>query len=88
MESKIVKNGNMEQVLKEYIAQEFMFDRPASDLDGNISLIEEGIIDSLGIFMLISFIESQFGVKVQPEDVVLDNFKTIDTIKELIVTRQ
>ncbi len=80
--------GNIETVLKEFIAEEFMFDRPASDLSNDLSLIQEGIIDSLGIFMLVSFIDNQFGVKVEPEDVVLDNFETINKIKDLITARQ
>ncbi|MEM7330649.1 MAG: acyl carrier protein [Chloroflexota bacterium] len=80
--------GNIETVIKEFIAEEFMFDRPASDLSNDMSLIQEGIIDSLGIFMLVSFIDNQFGVKVEPEDVVLDNFETINKIKDLIAARQ
>ena len=80
--------GNIETVIKEFIAEEFMFDRPASDLSNDMSLIQEGIIDSLGIFMLVSFIDNQFGVKVEPEDVVLDNFETITKIKDLITARQ
>lgn len=80
--------GNMETVIKEFIAEEFMFDRPASDLTNDMSLIQEGIIDSLGIFMLVSFIDNQFGVKVEPEDVVLENFETVSKIKDLIVARQ
>lgn len=80
--------GNIESVLKEFIADEFMFDRPASDLSNDLSLIQEGIIDSLGIFMLVSFIDDKFDVKVEPEDIVLDNFETISKIKDLIVARQ
>ena len=80
--------GNIETVIKEFVAEEFMFDRPASDLTNDMSLIQEGIIDSLGIFMLVSFIDNQFGVKVEPEDVVLENFETVSKIKELIVARQ
>lgn len=80
--------GNIESVIKEFIAEEFMFDREASELSNDVSLIQEGIIDSLGIFMLVSFIDNQFGVKVEPEDVVLENFETVSKIKELIVARQ
>ncbi len=48
---------------------------------------EEEIIDSLGIFVLISFIEEQFNVKINPDEVVLDNFETIDTIKFLVMSK-
>ena len=80
--------GNIETVLKEYIAEEFMFDRPATDLSSDLSLIQEGIIDSLGIFMLVSFIDEKFDVKVEPDDIVLENFETVSKIKDLIIARQ
>lgn len=88
MSDKVLDSSNIEQLLKEHIAEEFMYDRPASDLDNDLHLIQEGIIDSLGIFMVISFIDEQFGVKVQPDDVVLDNFQTIETIKNLILSHK
>ena len=87
MSDKVLDSSNIEQLLKAYIAEEFMFDRPASDLDEGIHLIQEGIIDSLGIFMVISFIDEQFGVQIEADDVVLDNFQSIEAIKSLILTR-
>ncbi|MCA9930855.1 MAG: acyl carrier protein [Anaerolineales bacterium] len=88
MSDKVLDNSNIEQLLKAHIAEEFMYDRPASDLDNDLHLIQEGIIDSLGIFMLISFIDDQFDVKIQPDDVVLDNFQSIESIKQLILSRK
>lgn len=80
-------SDNIEQVLKNHIREEFMFDRGDEPLDSDLPLIQEGIIDSLAIFMLISFVEEQFNVKIQPEDVILDNFESIDAIKALIQRR-
>lgn len=78
----------MEQIIREYIAQQFLFDDPQAAIEDEQNLIEDGIIDSLGIFTLIAFIEQQFGIKVQPEDVVLDNFQSVNTIKQLISSKQ
>ena len=78
---------DIEQTIKEYIVKEFMFDRPTTVLDNDLSLIEEGIIDSLGIFLLIAFIEDQFKIKIRPEDVVMDNFESVNAIKRLISPR-
>lgn len=80
--------GNIEAVLKEYIAEEFMFDRPSSELSDDLSLIREGIIDSLGIFMLVSFIDEKFDVKVESDDIILENFETVTKIRDLIIARQ
>ena len=78
---------DIEQTIKEYIIKEFMFDKPTTVLDNDLSLIEEGIIDSLGIFLLIAFIEDQFKIKIRPEDVVMDNFESVNAIKRLISPR-
>jgi acyl carrier protein len=77
---------NVEQLVKEFIIKEFAQDKPGIELNGQ-NLVEAGIIDSLGILMLISYIEEQFGVQVQPEDVVMENFCSIGAIKQLISQR-
>ena len=78
----------MEQVIKDYIIQEFMFDQPNAELTDDQLLLADGIIDSLGIFTLIAFIEQQFGLKIGPEDVILENFESVNKIKALIAARQ
>ena len=75
----------MEQRLKEYIAQQFLLDRPRVLLDGN--LIEDGVIDSLGIMTLIAYVEEQFGARIRPEDVVVENFNSVAAIARLVGQR-
>lgn len=74
-------NDKIQQKIYEYIVQEF---KPEMTLDSNSLLIEEGIIDSLAVFTLIGFIEEQFGVRIDPEDVTLDNFRTVVAIRDLV----
>jgi acyl carrier protein len=67
----------------EYITSEFVLDD--SDVDvASANLLEEEIVDSLGIFTLVSFIEDHFGVKVEAEEVNLDNFETVDAVVDLV----
>jgi len=58
--------------------------RPGAQFDGCPDLIKAGLLDSLLTMMLTVEIESRFGVKVSPLDVVPENFKTVDSICELI----
>jgi acyl carrier protein len=68
--------------IKSYIQNEFV---KGGDVDlDNVDLLEEEIVDSLGIFTLVSFIEDKFGVSVDPEDINLDNFQNLDTITKLV----
>ena len=58
--------------------------RPGADFAGSPDLIKAGLLDSLLTVMLTVEIESSFGVKISPLDVVPENFKTVDTICALI----
>lgn len=58
--------------------------RPGADFADCSDLIKEGLLDSLLTVMLTVEIESSFGVKISPLDVVPENFKTVDSICALI----
>ena len=44
------------------------------------SLLENGIIDSLGVLDLVLFIEKTFQIKVEDDDMMPDNFQSIEII--------
>ena len=69
-------------VIRQFIMDEFVRDR--STIDEATNLLEQEIIDSLGIFTLIAFIEDRFGVRVAPEEVNLENFETLGAISSLV----
>jgi acyl carrier protein len=77
----------VEHAVKQFIQTEFLRDRPDFVLANDEPLIQTGIIDSLGIFLLIGYLEEQLGVKIEPQDVVLENFETVDTIVALVNLR-
>lgn len=48
------------------------------------SLTASGIIDSLGVFRLVSFLEETFGVRIGDEEIVNDNFESVRTIEKFV----
>ena len=48
------------------------------------ALLENGILDSLGVLDLIGFIEGAFGVSFVDEELVPENFQTIDRVAACI----
>ena len=48
------------------------------------NLISDEIIDSLGMIELISFLEKEFNVIFSEDDLVLENFETLEKIIYLI----
>jgi acyl carrier protein len=51
------------------------------------SLVDSGVIDSLTVAKLIAFIEAEYGVVLDLEDVVAENFETLERIADLVATR-
>lgn len=45
-------------------------------------LLESGIVDSLGILDLVAVLESEFGLTVSDEDLLPENFRSIERIAE------
>jgi acyl carrier protein len=54
------------------------------NLGDDVQLFEERIIDSLGIFTLVSFIQDEFDVEVLDEELVPENFGSIGALARFI----
>lgn len=57
---------------------------PGITIDEESRLIETGVVDSMGLYQLIEFVEQRAGVRVSDDDVVPDNFQTVAAIEELV----
>lgn len=68
--------------IKRFILEEFL--PKGYDLKDNEFLFDSGIIDSLGMIKLTAFIEKTFDVVINPSEVTMDNFNTIEKIARII----
>ena len=69
--------------LVEYITRTFV---PGGDvdIDADTNLLEEEIVDSVGIHEMVEFIEVTFDVLIDADDVNLDNFETVASIARMV----
>jgi acyl carrier protein len=51
-------------------------------------LIDTGVVDSLGIFQLVAFLEERFGIAIADTEITPDNFATIERIEQLVAGRE
>lgn len=74
----------MQEKIIKYIEEELSNE----ELDDGIELTEDllgsGILDSLGMMNLISFLEEEFNCKVLPEEMVIENFMTVANILDYL----
>lgn len=70
----------MNEIILAYIKEELLNNEIEDDFDENEDLLGSGILDSLGMVQLIAFVEKEFKVEVGPEDMVIENFMTVNHI--------
>ncbi len=78
----------MKEAIKEYISKHFLGDRQEADLAMSDDILSSGMIDSMGVIQLIAFVEELTQKKIPPEDMVIENFVTINAIEDYINARK
>jgi acyl carrier protein len=75
------------QMIRCYIAENFLFSANGYDQDDGVSFLETGIINSLGIMELVQFVEQAFGIAVADEEIVPANFDSVNQLVAYIEAR-
>ena len=73
--------------VRQFITGHFSHARTRALADDD-PLLESGIVDSLGVLDIVSFIESDLGVIVADEELVRENFGSIERIAAYIEAKQ
>lgn len=76
------------QLIKQYIQSELVKDKKHANLSDTDSLIDSGIIDSLGIMKLIGFLEDKISIQITDDELIPENFSTVDAIASLVQKKQ
>jgi len=53
-------------------------------VDTTTKLIDEGVVDSMGVMELVTFLEQSFDVEFEMDDLTEDNFASIVSVNKLI----
>jgi acyl carrier protein len=67
----------LEPQIREFIAKNLLYSTEGFAYADDVSLLREGVIDSLGVVELVAFVQTTFGVKVDQQEVIPDNFDSV-----------
>jgi len=65
--------------IRTFVIENFLFGNN-ENLEDNTSFLEEGIIDSTGILELVNFIEEEFPLTVEDEELIPENLDSINNV--------
>ena len=75
---------SVQENLKKFLLTEIAADLGKESLSSDEDLLEQGIIDSMGIMSLIEFMEANFSISIDDQEIIPENFQTIKNMEKFI----
>jgi len=70
--------------VRSFIQENFLYMRPNFQVGTDDRLLEQGIIDSMGVLDLLNYLEEAFGVRVADDELTEDNLGTLRSIASFV----
>jgi acyl carrier protein len=77
---------SIKQQIREFIA-EYGNKKAVTGIADDESLLIRKVVDSLGVFRLIAFLEEAFSLTIEDTDIVPENFETINLIDAFVARK-
>lgn len=75
----------IQQALTNYVQSELLM---GESIDADDSLLEGGIVDSLGVVRIANFIDEEFEIQVPPSDFTRQNFESLKALAAYVAKRR
>jgi acyl carrier protein len=78
----------VEERIREFIVDNFAVDGRETNLGADTPLIETGIVDSMGVVEVVEFLEDEFDIEVDDEEVLPENLNSVTHIVAYVRRKQ
>ncbi|MCU7809193.1 MAG: acyl carrier protein [Candidatus Thiodiazotropha sp. (ex Semelilucina semeliformis)] len=75
---------SVEAKIRNYILENYLFSDDQALLNSKDSFLEKGILDSTGILEVIYFLEEDFKIKIDDEEMIPENLDSVNNIVNFI----
>jgi acyl carrier protein len=73
-----------EKTIRDFLLEEILYDKQLADLGPEDLLLEDSLLDSIGILQTVMFCEQNFGISIPEEELLPDNFQNLRAIAQLV----
>jgi acyl carrier protein len=73
--------------IRQYIVENWLSGDSRGFAD-DTDLQQTGVLDSFTTLALIGFLESQYGIRLDPADISADAFRSVDTLTQLVEAKR
>ena len=79
---------DIKTTLKTFILNEYLPGEDSAALTDDTPLMTTGILDSIAVLKVVTFLENQFGIVIQPHEAVVENLNTVSDMTRLVMAKK
>ncbi len=76
----------LKEKVKKYIKESALGN--TDSITDDLMIFETGLLDSMGLLFLIEFLKEEFGVETHDEELVVENFESINSIVAFLESKR
>ena len=79
---------DIKSTVKKFILNEYLPGEDPAALTDTTPLVTTGILDSIAVLKVVSFLENQFDILIQPHEAVVENLNTLSDIERFVAAKK
>jgi acyl carrier protein len=79
---------DIKTAVKTFILNEYLPGEDPAALTDTTALMTTGILDSIAVLKVVTFLENEFAITIEPHEAVVDNLNTISDIARLVTAKK
>ena len=74
--------------IRQFIVEKFLFGIDDPHLTNSGSFLESAIIDSTGILELVGYVEAEFGIKIEDDEMLPQNLDSLTNVSSFVIRKR
>jgi len=84
----MVSEQDIKERVKNFILKEYLPGEDPVALTDTTPLMTTGILDSIAVLKVVNFLESEFGITIEPHEAVVENLNTVLDMAQLVSSKK
>lgn len=84
----MIDKQDVEARVKSFILKEYLPGEDPAALTKTTELMTNGILDSIAVLKVVTFLESEFGIAIEPHEAIVENLNTLSDIAQLVMSKK
>jgi acyl carrier protein len=82
------QSSTLKDQIREFVMENLAHAKGITSFTDDENLMESGVVDSLGIFRIVSFLEEELHVRVSDEEINAETLQSVNSIEKLVLSKK